>query len=344
MSTLSVKIIGAGSVGNHLANAFRKYKHKVTLTDIDPDALERSKSEIYPSRYQFWDDEIRTGLPKLFKDEEFDIVVIGTPPDTHLDIATSEMNIAQKAILIEKPLCIPDRSEILGFEKLEQQFTGRIFVGYNHSASNMIQNLKTINVSEKFNLGKISNINVFWEESWEGILRAHPWLNGAEETYLGYTYRGGGALGEHSHGVKLLFDLVDLFGLPDPQIINKKIEWCGKYDQTSTINFEFKKNEIKGSYRTDVVSWPARKGAEIIFEHGKVNIQFGDHLIGDTVHINSNPKGNAMFQFSKTRPLEFQLEVEEIVNSLKNKKRSSLDLKNCLKVQRFITEGLEDIT
>lgn len=343
MTTLSVKIIGAGSVGNHLANAFRKYKHKVTLTDIDPGALERTKLEIYPSRYQFWDEEIRTGLPKLFKDEEFDIVVIGTPPDTHLNIATSEMRMAKKAILIEKPLCIPDRSEIVGFEKLDKQFLGRIFVGYNHSASNMIQNLKTINILEKFDLGKILNINVFWEESWEGILRAHPWLNGAEDTYLGYTKRGGGALGEHSHGLKLLFDLVDLFGLPDPQITNKKIDWFCKYDQTSTINFEFKGMNVKGSYNTDVISWPARKGAEIMFKQGKLTIEFGDHSIGDTVHINSNQKGNAMFQFSKTRPLDFQLEVNEIVNSLNNKKRSSLDLKNCLKVQYFISECLEGV-
>ena len=43
-----VKICGAGSIGNHLANASRALGWSVDIVDVDPGALERTKNEIYP--------------------------------------------------------------------------------------------------------------------------------------------------------------------------------------------------------------------------------------------------------------------------------------------------------
>ena len=54
----SIRILGAGSIGNHLANAARSFGWRVTLTDIDPAALERTRTSIYPQRYGTWDEEI----------------------------------------------------------------------------------------------------------------------------------------------------------------------------------------------------------------------------------------------------------------------------------------------
>ena len=53
-----VKIIGAGSIGNHLAHASRGKGWAVTLTDQDPAALQRTRESIYPGRYGKWDDAI----------------------------------------------------------------------------------------------------------------------------------------------------------------------------------------------------------------------------------------------------------------------------------------------
>ena len=39
----TIKIIGAGSIGNHLANACRHMGWEVDMYDIDPDALKRTK-------------------------------------------------------------------------------------------------------------------------------------------------------------------------------------------------------------------------------------------------------------------------------------------------------------
>jgi Trk K+ transport system NAD-binding subunit len=55
---MKAKVIGAGSIGNHLSNALRVLGHDVTLCDVDPAALQRTKTEIYPTRYGAWDEEI----------------------------------------------------------------------------------------------------------------------------------------------------------------------------------------------------------------------------------------------------------------------------------------------
>ena len=55
---MKVKIIGAGSIGNHLGHAARQLGWDVTIVDIDPLALKRTKESIYPSRYGEWDKNI----------------------------------------------------------------------------------------------------------------------------------------------------------------------------------------------------------------------------------------------------------------------------------------------
>ena len=54
---MKVKIIGAGSIGNHLAQASRRLGWEVTVVDNDQKALERMKNEIYPARYGGWDEK-----------------------------------------------------------------------------------------------------------------------------------------------------------------------------------------------------------------------------------------------------------------------------------------------
>ena len=81
-----VRIIGAGSIGNHLANAFVNNDFYVEITDKDPKALYRTKYEIYPSRYGSWDDRIVIVQNSETEFFETNVLVIGTPPNTHLEI------------------------------------------------------------------------------------------------------------------------------------------------------------------------------------------------------------------------------------------------------------------
>lgn len=54
----NVKIYGAGSIGNHLAHAARSLGWSVVVCDVNHEALDRMKSDIYPGRYGQWDSAI----------------------------------------------------------------------------------------------------------------------------------------------------------------------------------------------------------------------------------------------------------------------------------------------
>ena len=106
-----VKVFGAGSIGNHLTHACRSLGWEVTVVDVDGEALERMRTEIYPSRYGNWDDAILLIDPESVANHPFDLVIVGTPPDSHIPIALEQLrSAAPRAILIEKPLCPPDNS------------------------------------------------------------------------------------------------------------------------------------------------------------------------------------------------------------------------------------------
>ena len=55
----------------------------------------------------------------------------------------------------------------------------------------------------KANLNEIKYIDVEIREHWQGIFNAHPWLDGPQDSYLGFWKKGGGAISEHSHGINI---------------------------------------------------------------------------------------------------------------------------------------------
>src|SRR5215468_8062321 len=107
MRAMTVKILGAGSIGNHLAYAARRLGWTVTVCDVSAAALERMKTSIYPGRYGAWDPSISLELVDRAPRGGFDLICIGTPPDVHVPVALQALEEAPRAILIEKPLCAP---------------------------------------------------------------------------------------------------------------------------------------------------------------------------------------------------------------------------------------------
>ncbi len=197
---IKIKIYGAGSIGNHYAYACLKKGWKITIVDNDPEALVRMKNEIFPSRYGYWDKNII--LNSKDPSDYFDIVIIGTPPQSHLNIAIKNLKQKQrpKVIQVEKPLCTPDLKFLKNFQFTKNKFKDvQIFGGYNH-----LLNKNTI-LSEKIlkneNFKNLIRIDSFNNEEWSAIFKAHFWLKSPKDSYLGFYKKGGGALCEHSHGL-----------------------------------------------------------------------------------------------------------------------------------------------
>src|SRR5207253_336427 len=104
----AIKIHGAGSIGNHLANAARRLGWDVTLCDVDERALERTRQEIYPARYGAWDEAIQLYPSAAAPRGGFDVIAIGTPPQFHLPLALAALAENPRAVQVEKPVCAPD--------------------------------------------------------------------------------------------------------------------------------------------------------------------------------------------------------------------------------------------
>ena len=164
---MKVKIFGAGSIGNHLANASRRLSWDVDVFDIDNKALFRMKEEIYPSRYGKWDQSINL-LEENISKKVYDLIIVGTPPDTHIKVAYSAIDEKPRAILIEKPLTKPD---LIGIEDLVQkanQNDVRLFIGYDHVLGKAADHLSSLISEQSF--GKVKTIDVSFREHWGGYL------------------------------------------------------------------------------------------------------------------------------------------------------------------------------
>lgn len=326
----TVLIMGAGSIGNHLAHACRKKKWNVSIYDIDKSALKRTKNDIYPSRYSVWDDQIKLLNESPFT-EKYDIVIIGTPPDKHIDIATKVLEeIKPKIILIEKPLCPPN---IIGLEFLQNkivQSNTRVLVGYNH---NLTTNTKYVeNLINEGLIGNPLSMHVNWLEYWGGIFDAHPWLDGPQDSYLGFSERGGGACAEHSHAISIwqhFSNYMDCGKIKEVSaVINRFEQNSLNYDESTIISVK-SENGLVGSIIQDVVTDPSQKNLRIQGTCGFIEWHVNYDADHDAVIYGETGGKYEKKIISKTRPDDFKGEIDhidELINNPSNISSISLEL------------------
>lgn len=306
----SILIFGAGSIGNHMANAARVLGWDVTVVDPDVDALARMKCEIYPARYGKWDEAVQ--LKEILDDAvtNFDLAIIGTPPDSHFDLALQTLRANVPRLLIEKPLSGLDASCRESFQQFLKKTDCKAFVGYDHLVSESIEWITT-QLHEEM-LGSVITIDVDWREHWGGIFKAHPWLEGPHDSYLGFSERGGGATGEHSHGLSMFAHLARASGhgevtnvFADMDVVKTELV---EYDRIGNYSLRTSSG-LLGRCVQDVVTQPSRKWARIQGETGFLEVEFRNDR--DFVQGCS---GDKLFEkcFYKNRPEDFIAELRHI--------------------------------
>lgn len=310
----NVKIYGAGSIGNHLAHACRNKGWNVLICDVDKEALERTKNDIYPARYGAWDENIRLSTVDSLPDESFDLVIIGTPPDIHMKIALQVLeNESPKALLIEKPLCTPSLEDCDKLVKIAEEKGVFIGVAYNHSTA---KNTKIAEeVLGKEDLGSPLTISVDWLEYWGGIFAAHPWLEGPQDTYLGFAKRGGGACGEHSHAIQIWLHFSHVLGMGKVTEVSAVMDMVENdkvsYDRLALLNLTTEKGLI-GNVIQDVITEPPVKSLRIQGEKGFLEWYVNYEKGKDAVKYwdgNGDIKEEII---SKTRPDDFKWEIDHL--------------------------------
>ena len=332
--TPRVKVIGAGSIGNHLAHGCRSRGWDVTIVDLSTEALERTRDVIYPSRYGAWDDAIILARPEDVEGQNFDVVIVGTPPATHLAVATDEISNAKpRLLLIEKPLAHPDSEALRAFVNIVNASPTKVLVGYNQRLKD--NTLAFLDAAHSLDLGALKSLRSHMLESWDGILKAHFWMSSEKDSYLAFTDQGGGALLEHSHALNLFLYLARELGQGKPTNVEANIDWInhesGKYDRDSQLHITMESGLV-GEVRQDLHTWPAKKEARAEFEKGSLLWTMGDS--SDAVqHL--SPEGNVVkeWYFPKTRPDDFKGEIAHLGHLLADPHLASpLDLSAGLEV------------
>lgn len=338
---LRAKIVGAGSIGNHLANACRSRDWAVTVCDIDAVALDRMREKIYPSRYGKWDDAIRLFQVKDAPKGEYDVIFIGTPPDSHTKLALEAIEENPQAVFIEKPACTPNLEESdLLFNRLKERGI-KGFVGYNHVLG--VATKKAEEVLKSGIIGTVLTIDVEFREHWEGIFHAHPWLKGPGDSYLGFWKRGGGAGGEHSHGLNLFehFSRVLGFGKTTEVTASAKYVTSGVVDYDEFFFLHLKTEEgLVGRVVQDVVTLPVRKRARIQGTEGALEWVCGFEGNKDAVILHNRKNQQEVVTFEKTRRDDFIEEIKHIEEILTGKLASSaIDIECGLRTMLSIAAG-----
>ncbi len=334
----NILIFGAGSIGNHMSFACSKLGYKIFITDKDPSALKRMKDIIYPQRYGKWNKKInQISFKDVYKLKiNFDLIIIGTPPKTHLDLVRKcKEKMKYKKVLVEKPLS----SYLEDFEKLNKE--KNIFCGYNHSVSPSFQ--KYLNLIKKADKNRKTLITIKWQESFKGILGAHFWLKNEYDSYLGDIKKGGGAIHEHSHGLHLALFILNQLKIKKYKIkidnFFKKKKNRPIYDVMSLINFSSK--NVNLILETDLLEDKPLK--KILFYNSEEKITWQNSYLKNKDGI-IYEKNNIykVYNFKKDRSYEFEREIKHIFN-LKNQKQydnSPLNIKYSIEVMRIISRTL----
>jgi len=318
---IKVKIYGAGSIGNHLAHACRSKGWDVLMCDIDPMALERTKNSIYPSRYGSWDEDIQLLTKDVIKNTKYDLVVIGTPPDTHMNLALKVLkDFPPKALLIEKPLCTPSLNGCQEILSLSEAVNTFVAVGYNHTLTK-----NTRMATELVRNGLIGSqltISARFRERWGGIFQAHPWLSGPKDSYLGFYDRGGGASGEHSHAINIWQHFAHLLHMGRIVEVSAMLDLVDdgkvKYDRICQLNVKTE-NGLTGSIVQDVITEPAQKHLRIQGDIGFLEWYVNYDKDNDALIYGDYKSSVRKELIPKKRPDDFIGEIDHIQDILEGK-------------------------
>jgi predicted dehydrogenase len=318
---MNVKVFGAGSIGNHLTQAARRMGWSVTIVDRDQAALNRMKSDIYPTRYGAWDESIQQYVAGSEPKGNYDIIVVGTPPHVRLSVALEALKEKPRLMLLEKPLCGPEAKDLKKLITLAKKQKTILLVGYDHGVAESVEFVVSL-LSKKL-IGEVLTLDVEFREHWEGIFKAHPWLKGPQDSYLAYIEKGGGASGEHSHALHLWQYLASVAGLGTwkevSAVYDMKKSGKTEYDAIAAFTFVTDKKKV-GRVVQDVVTKPTRKWARIQGVDGYIEWYCNGDPRGDVVKWKSTSDDvESVKIFDKKRPDDFYREMLHIAAILDKK-------------------------
>jgi predicted dehydrogenase len=156
-------------------------------------------------------------------------------------------------------------------------------------------------------------------EHWGGIFGAHPWLAGPHDTYLGFTSRGGGAIGEHCHAINIWQHFAHVLGQGRIREVSAMLDWVERegvhYDRIAQLSVRSEAGLV-GTIEQDVVTRPARKWLRAEGRDGFLEWEVNADPDHDAVRLGRHGAAAREQRIPKTRPDDFRGEVAHLAGLL----------------------------
>jgi predicted dehydrogenase len=164
-------------------------------------------------------------------------------------------------------------------------------------------------------VGRLQTISARTREHWAGIFAAHPWLSGPADSYLGFSSRGGGAAGEHSHALNIWQHFAHVADAGRVCEVTANLDMISEngvhYDQLAFITLRTE-HGLLGDVIQDVISVPTEKYARLQGSDGSVEWHV-NYRPGTDAVISTSVRGTAEEKlFKKTRADDFRAEIDHL--------------------------------
>lgn len=317
---MKLLVVGCGSVGKrHVGNFKSIGVEDITAVDTRPDRL-KEVQEKYGIK----------GLSNFDKsmEEKYDAVVICTPPNSHIPIATKA---AEKSchIMIEKPMSnsMEGISKLLDVAKRNNLI---ILIGYTYRFWPPL-----IRVEELLNEKVIGNIYSVRIEFSEYLPDWHPWED-YRTFYMAKKELGGGAILDESHAIdfaRWLFGEIKEIACFNDRLSNLEIT----SDDVAEILMRFESGVI-GSIHLDIFGRAHRRNLEIIGEKGNI---YWDFYQNEVKVYYANGKKWEVYPFNCDRNLMFVEDAKHFLDCVKNNKTPKISGEDGAKTLKCVLAAIE---
>tara|TARA_Y100000590_G_scaffold470419_1_gene664749 strand:+ start:6771 stop:7763 length:993 start_codon:yes stop_codon:yes gene_type:complete len=313
----SILICGVGSIGKRHIENFSKFFDNIDIVDTNPKRIKESLR-----RYKIRN--FYSSAHKALSDQEYDAVVIATPPHTHQSIAKKVIE-KKTNLFIEKPLGMHAK----GWKKLHnicKQKKLIAYIGYCHRLIPYTITLKKL-IKSKI-IGKIVHANLRWGSylpDW------HPWEN-YKNFYMSKKNQGGGALRDESHGIDLVRYIIGEVDKVSAMIDNtSKLQMTS--DDAAFLTLKMKNGSLI-QINFDLSSRFPRINLEIVGSDGTI---IWDRVENNLKIFTIKSKKWKIIKFTKKDLLKmYPNQAKHFYNCIYNKHKPLIDIQDAIYTQKII--------
>ena len=260
---LRVAIIGCGTISfDHLGAIKANCEPvKLHLCDRNPEAAERLK-RIVDSEAKVYTDAFQ-----LISDQQFDIVHVLTPPDSHFSIARHALE-NRANVLVEKPMTVTLK-ETEELYLLSDKMKRMICV--NHSLLYMECVRKAAELIKTGRLGRVIAVHCFF-----GYATKSKTIPYGGVSHWAYNLRGGPLINIISHPASLL---VEFLGEPELKNSIRDARNLMPYGFSDLLDVSIQTPKGHGSFTVSMAHGSSSRYANIECEKGSLYVDLGRQLM-----------------------------------------------------------------